>query len=343
MTSFLLIASALAGNSYYVLDTFDAGDEVAVQGGFVEGECWGTLYEPDPEEYPLTPLYVDLLFAGSSLQETVVVQIYYPDSNKPPWGPRVGEEAYALTGSDEYFARLDFEEAEIYLDPLTEGNVFVEVCFEEGHYEYPSIAADADGLDFRKNHYIYADFTGGGGDHYTTETVNGLLGGNIGDWIMRLCVETDHDSGEPCPSSAGSVDGDADTDVDSDTDTDTDSDSDSDSFSIMSITPNAAAEGESVNVVVLGTGFTDGAEARIGGIPLIGASLSGDTTISGLSPSTLPSGAHHVEVINGDGTSVVLPEGFTVGGGCGCASSPGAGGLAGLLGLIGLAALRRRR
>lgn len=336
-----LVSATWAGNKYYQLDTFESGDSATYQGGFGEYECAGTVFEPDPEDYPLTPLYVDVLFGPDSIQETVVIQIYAPQSTNPPMGTRLGEEAFAPTGSRDSFNRLVFEDAEIFLDPWEDGNVLVSLCFEENHVEYPTIAADSDGLDFIDNHYIYANF-GAGNDWYTTQYVNGVLGGTIGDWVMRLCVETDAD-GEPCPNGTD-IEGDADTDADSDSDTDSDSDSDSDGdFWITSVTPNQAPEGESVDVVILGGGFGDGTDARIGGINLVGMSITDDGTIIGRSPTALSSGFHDVEVVSIDGESDYLTSGFEVTGGCGCASTPSKGALAaGLLALVGLVGLRRR-
>ncbi|MCK6504586.1 MYXO-CTERM sorting domain-containing protein [Myxococcota bacterium] len=97
-----------------------------------------------------------------------------------------------------------------------------------------------------------------------------------------------------------------------------------------------------MDVVVLGEGFSDSAEARIGGITLVGNDVVSDTTISGRTPTTLPVGVHDVEVVVGD-DSVVLVGAFEVtGGGCGCASG-GRG--AAWLGLLAapLLAWRRRR
>lgn len=337
-----LITASWAGQKYYSLDTFESGDSATYQGGFGEYECAAVLFEPDDDDYPLTPLYIDVLFGPDSVQETVVVQIYAPMSTNPPMGDRIAEEAFAPTGSRDSFNRLVFEEAEMYLDPWEDGNVLVSLCFEENHYEYPTIAADSDGLDFVNNHYIYANF-GAGNDWYTTQYVNGALGGSIGDWVMRLCVETDNDDGDPCPS--GTEVGDADTDSDADSDTDSDSDSDSDGdFWITSVTPAQAPAGESVDVVILGGGFGDGTDARIGGINLVGMTIQDDSTITGRSPTALGSGFHDVEVVHIDGTSDFLASGFEVTGGCGCASGPSRTQLGmGLAALFGLVLVRRRR
>ena len=340
----VLVSAAYAFDKYLVHDTFETDESVTFQGGFAPYECAGTVFEPDEEDYPFKPLTVDILFGPESVSENVVIQIYNPDGVNPPFGARIGEEAFNITGSKESLQRLNFVEAEIFLDDITEGTVVVALCFEENHGETPTIASDGDGLDFRDNHYIYGNL-GAGDDWYTNEYVGGLLGSTIGDWIMRLCIDTENTDGEACPSLSDISDADTDTDADSDTDADGDSDSDSDAdFYLDSITPAAAPFGESVNVVVLGGGFVDGTEARIGGINIVGVNVVDGSSISGRSPSTLPSGLHDVEVVHPDGTTDYIAEAFEVDGGCGCASRiDGPSGALGLFGLLGLVALRRRR
>ena len=339
----VLVSAAYAFDKYIVHDTFDGESEVAFITGFGEYECGGVVFEPDEEDYPFKPKSLDLLFGPDSVSETIVVQIYYPEGTTPDFGARVGEEAFNVTGSKEAFQRLDFEEAEIFLDDVTEGNVLVAVCFEENHASTPTIATDADGLDFRRNHYIYGDL-GQGADWYTNEYVGGVFGDDFNDWIMRLCIETDNTDGTACPSLSDIGDADADADADTDTDTDADADTDTDAdFFISTVVPSEAPFGESVDVVVLGGGFIDGTEARIGGINLVGLRVVDDASISGRSPSSLPSGLHDVEVVHPDGTTDYQAGAFEVTGGCGCGTSGGSGGLA----VFGLAAvvigLRRRR
>ena len=339
----VLLGTAYAFDKYIVHDNFDGNSEVAFITGFGEYECGGVVFEPDEEDYPFKPKSIDLLFGPTSVQETIVIQVYYPESTSPPFGARVGEEAFAVQGSAESFQRLNFAEAEIFLDDVESGNVLVALCFEEGHSETPTIATDADGLDWRNNHYIYGNL-GQGADWYSNEYVGGLFGSDFNDWIMRLCIETDNTDGEACPSLSDIGDADADADADTDTDADGDADSDTDSdFFISSIVPSTAPYGESVDVVVLGGGFVDGTEARIGGINLVGLRVVDDASISGRSPSTLPSGFHDVEVVHPDGDTDYQAGAFEVTGGCGCGTAGGTGGLA-VFGLAGLViALRRRR
>ena len=338
----VLLSAAYAFDKYLVHDTFESEDEVVFQGGFLPYECAGTVFEPDEEDYPFKPKTLDVLFGPETSSEYIVIAVYNPDGTTPPFGTRLGEEAFNVSGSKESLQRLNFEEAEIYLDDFESGNVVIAFCFEEGHGSTPTIAADGDGLDFKNNHYIYGDL-GAGDDWYTNEYVGGLLGTTIGDWIMRLCIETDNTDGEACPNlSEGDADADSDADSDHDADGDSDADADAD-FYLDSITPSMAPYGESVDVVVLGGGFVDGTEARIGGINVVGLRVVDSSSISGRSPSTLPSGMHDVEVVHPDGTTDYVAEAFEVDGGCGCGTRGGTTGNLAVFGLVGLLALRRRR
>jgi MYXO-CTERM domain-containing protein len=327
-----LLASPLAGEHWYQIDSFQDGDNANFLGGsFVQGECWGQIYVPDSGDYPVNPIALEVLFGGANLSDqTMVVEIYEATANGG-FGTRVAEEAFVMTGTNEAMNLLIFEEAEMVIPTYTSGAIGVGICFE-AHSGHPGPAVDVNGTSDNKHNLLY---TGG------TSWMNSSAFGVTGDWIMRLCVEGENVSGGTCVDGGGSGDADTDSDADTDTDTDSDADSDSDAVSLISITPNAGAEGEAVSVVLLGSGFATDAEARIGGIPLVGQQIVSDTTISGLAPTSLPSGTHIVEVINGDGSSSYLVDGYTVGG-CGCATTGTLKGM-GWAALAGLLMLGRRR
>ena len=84
--------------------------------------------------------------------------------------------------------------------------------------------------------------------------------------------------------------------------------------------------GEPVDVVIVGSGFDYDAEARIGGISLVGQERAGSTTLTGRSPSALPVGVHDVEIVRGDGVSEVMPAAFEVSDGCACSARSSWGG-----------------
>ncbi|MGB0639308.1 MAG: hypothetical protein ACPGTU_08250, partial [Myxococcota bacterium] len=64
-------------------------------------------------------------------------------------------------------------------------------------------------------------------------------------------------------------------------------------------------------VILLGSGFPDDAQARIGGVLITGNTVLGGETITGRSPSALPVGIHDVEVVAGE-SNAVLPAAFEV-------------------------------
>jgi uncharacterized protein (TIGR03382 family) len=328
-----LLSAALAGTAYLQLDNLTDGGNATLQGGFIAGECWMSVF-PASTMGTYTPVGVDVLVGGANSNSLFIVEVYQStDTFKV--GTRIDDEAFYLTATDEgTMNRLRFDEAEMTLPPMT-GNIGVAVCFDEHDY-WPGPAHDV-GINSGNKQKIYADI-GTGEDEWWNNSDVGING----DWVMRLCIEGDDVSGTECPEWEG---GDADTDADTDSDTDADTDSDTDlddsgfGFGIIAITPDLAAEGEAIDVVITGQGFDYDAEARIGGINLVGQERLGAETITGRSPSSLPPGVHDVEVIRGDGSSDVLVGAFEVGGGCGCSGT----GLAGGWVLMLLAPLLARR
>lgn len=331
MRLLLLLSTALAGTAYLTVDNLQDGDGASVQGGFVAGECAMVVYDAR-DQGTYVPVSLDVLVGGANTDATFIIEVYQStDAYKV--GTRIDDEAFSLTSTTNgTMNRLIFEEAEMALEPM-EGNVGVAICLTEHDY-YPGPAIDVGNNNGNQNK-IYGDIGTGSAEWWNNSEV-----GLNGDWVMRLCIEGSDVAGDACPDIEG--DADADSDADSDTDSDTDADTDVDDtggFAILAITPSFAAEGESLDVVITGSGFDYDAEARIGGIALIGQERLGGETITGRSPSSLPAGLHDVEVIRGDGSSDVLLEGFEVTGGCGCGGGFGA---TWALALLAPLVLRRR-
>jgi MYXO-CTERM domain-containing protein len=244
---------------------------------------------------------------------------------------QIDGEAYQINGSTQSMAKLEFADAEIEFDPITEGNVAVVMC-EDGQDGPPAIAADGNGLDHADRNWVYGDI-GTGSMHWYNAADLGVPG----DWIMRLGIETDN------IESDADTDADADADADADSDSDTDTDADAGELKLFAISPANAKVGEAINVVVSGAGFVQGAQVHIGGASLVGATVQDDGTISGRTPTTLPAGVHDVDVVNPDGTSAYLAGAFTVEGGCGCATTPVPAGAWAAATLVGLVVTRRRK
>src|SRR4051812_24409562 len=78
----------------------DGGDDtVYFQGGFVDGECWGSTFHPDAADYPFTPEYVTFL-VGRSGTEYVDIFLYEVDGDGKPTTQILGD-AVQVTGSQQ--------------------------------------------------------------------------------------------------------------------------------------------------------------------------------------------------------------------------------------------------
>ena len=95
-------------------------------------------------------------------------------------------------------------------------------------------------------------------------------------------------------------------------------------------------------IVIIGAGFDEGAEARVGGLAFVGVNVVDTHTITARTPTTLPSGEHDVEVINPDGESAYLAGALTVEGGCGCHATAAGPWWLVWPGLVAFIGLRRR-
>ncbi len=312
-------------------DTYDEADQVA----WLEyPECAITVLEADAGDLPLAVDYVYVFLGtntgnqdGDDTLAEVGIQVLadgeIPNTTHMEWGP----EAFSLTVSSDRLAELSLvdEENGLFALDYTEGRIAVWVCApdpETGSSWPRTSERDTSGI------VIDTDSPSGGNYLLYDGSVQPLSDFVRGSWIIR--------------ASAGAVEGDADTDTDADTDADTDTDTDTDGVVVASVTPATAAAGEAVSVAVLGEGFQDGATVFIGGLAVSGVQVSGDTAISGTSPSALPAGTHDVVVNNPDGSSDTLEGAFTVTGGCGC-DVGGVGGVGPLALLLAFGLARRRR
>lgn len=354
----LLLADAQAGSRWLQNDGWSDGAKAAFQGGFVNGECWGSVYVPGSGDYPFTLEKVRMLVGGSSSSQLFSIYFYQLIGETFSGASLLGSEAIYVTGSTSAWNEVTVAELKLGLPSISSGYVGVAVCLEE-HSGYPAIARDVDGSVNNSRNYIYSSGV----------WLPSYLYGLAGDWIMRLCIKGDGVSDEGCSSTGGGGDGGASDGGASDGgagdggagdggasdggagDGGGDGGGGSDggaALAISSITPSSAVVGEAVDLVVLGAGFSEAAQARIGGVTLVGNAVVSDTTISGRMPTTLPVGVHDVEVVDGS-QSAVLPGGFEVleaeeeKGGCGCASGRGEGRLSWLALGLGLLALGRRR
>ena len=312
----LLSGGANAGSTWLANDTFSGQGNIFIQDGFATYECWASVFETDSlaTDGALTMKSIRTLIGGSSANNFFIVQFYAMAGSSMNSAALLGEEGVSMTGSTKNYNDLEISDLKIGLPTINSGNVAVAMCFDETSTTTPSIAnTDGFGSSSQSN-WIYL---------FSTNTWMQSADLSVqGDWIMRLCVEADHISGS-CDDSSDTVDGGGDGAGDGSDDGSDDggSDTGSDAVSLLQITPDSAAEGEAVDVVLIGSGFAAGTEARIGGISLTGTEVVNAETISGRTPTSLPAGSHDVEIVLPNGENDYIAGGFTVGGGCGCASS----------------------
>ena len=83
-------------------------------------------------------------------------------------------------------------------------------------------------------------------------------------------------------------------------------------LSVTSISPAKSTEGTSTNVSITGTGFLAKAKVKLGGTDLSPVEVISETLISTVVPAHLTAGKYSVIVINDDGGSSVLTDGYEV-------------------------------
>lgn len=302
-------------------------------------ECAISVLTPDANDLPLEIHTIQLLFgsSGSALegQNTIVelgVQNLAANESAPTgrgnwvWG----EEAFTVTVSSQYLNELviDDQASNFFPINLTEGKLAVWICApdRDGGGPWPTNAREQSGIlvhtaSPNAGNYIFSEEIG-------VAPLSFLTPGSL--IIRAVAGEGSGNGGDDTGNNNGDDTGDWVPGGD---------------FYIQSITPNSAAQGESVDVVILGDGFEPGTEARIGGISLTGTDVVNAETILGRTPTALPSGLHDVEVILPGGDSDYLAGAFEVTGGCGCTAYDGYTGRGvplAAFALMGLLALRRR-
>jgi hypothetical protein len=326
----LFTPTAEAGSRWLQNDVFTGEGSAFIRLQLAPDECVSSLFETNPSEYPFTfsKIQVLMLSEGDATKSaTFTIDFWSMEKAGFAGADLLGAEAAEFTSSSAAYNEVTIADLELDLPELSSSHVAVALCNVE-HSGDPSVASDAmAGTAAPNTNWIYS-----AGNWIAAEDV-----GLTSNFIIRACIEGDGVADEGCDT----IEGDADADGDADSDTDSDSDADSD-LALLTVTPGSATEGEAVSVVLLGQGFTDAAEARIGGIPLTGQALVNGETLTGRTPTTLPAGTHDVEVVQ-DGESAILIGAFTVEGGKLCATRSGSGsalaaGLAMVMGLL----IRRR-
>lgn len=158
-------------------DGFVSGQQVGFQGGFIVDECWASVYEPDPGDYPFTIEGATMLIGGSNDQASFLIAVYEVDGSNTPT-TSLAEAEFAVNGSQDQCAYVDFDTLLLDAGTIESGKFAIVVCHTL-HAGYPSIARDGDGTITPNLNWIKASGLG-----WVQSQTLGLQG----DWIMRAVI-----------------------------------------------------------------------------------------------------------------------------------------------------------
>jgi IPT/TIG domain len=306
----LLAGSAVAGNKVIKNDNFTGAGGIGSGVSFGEYEGAGVLFQPDPSEYPLKIVGIDVLLVPYMQQGSGVgayeVEIY--DEGAPVGPPRMndagtydqfalrtsrlGRQGVQFSTSTSMFNRFALSTPVI----VDAGAVFVQVTEQtQTSLDGTTIAVDTSAPKPFANWYF-----DGFGSFHVFDLADGGTYNNINhNWIIRLVLEV------------------ADTAV-----------------TVTAINPNTSVTTASPSVVISGTNFELGATALLGTNALAITNLTG-TSVRATVPAGLTPGVYDVIVRNPNGVEGKLMRGYTVfdtdggmgtGGGAGGGTGGGAGG-----------------
>ena len=330
------------------------------QGGFVSGEMGAAVFVAEPDHYPYRIQSLRLLFGGDQegVEREITVRVWRDSGGDSP-GPELYSVDVQIQASTQAFSEVDLSGANL---TINEGNVRVGVEFK--HNGFPAIARDDDpgsGNDFANRNYIFAQGIG---------WVQSQLLGVLGDWVMRLNIETSGgnttmDSGMPPDTSQPPADTSQPPADTSQPPADTggggtaDTGGNAGALGISNVTPSSGTNDQDTNISIIGSGFAQGVTFRIGSTQIRDIVVQNPNAAIGVVPSGIIPGTYDVTANLGT-NQVIFNQGFTVldgagdgdagigtsGGDDGCAVAPGqrgAGPIALLLLAAGLFTLRRRR
>jgi hypothetical protein len=159
-------------------DSWEDGQSAAFQGGFVQDECWASVYVPDPEHYPFEVRGVQMLVGGRDMgEETFSIGVWEVDEDNMPMTEIATGEA-PISGEDANWDSVIVEALMIDPPMITAGNFAFVVC-HINHTGSPSIANDTDGRTDDLN-WIYLE---------SGTWVQSAMFDVSGDWIMRANIE----------------------------------------------------------------------------------------------------------------------------------------------------------
>ena len=315
-------------------DSFDEADEVV---WFDYPECAVAVLEADPDDLPLevhtVQVYLGSLTGSQDRQTTMLTMaMHVLEEGEEPrlmgladwdWP----ETAFWVTVSSDHLNALNLDDGDAGIYPFTleEERLAVFVCAPDFHWKHgvawpcETQGEDCSGL-------VVETGSSGEGSWWIESGPEALPISELGiegAWVIRALGEAE---GEDDPADTGEV-----------------------TLGLDAVQPAQAPLGQALELTITGQGFEDGAAATIGGLALADLTWADAATMTGRSPSGLPVGDHDLVVVNPDGESALLEEGFAVvqdedeeTGGCGCGGGGGAGFVLMFVGALTATARRRR-
>lgn len=311
-----------------------AGAHLSAQPGFAQGEAFGQLFRPAPEDYPIRIEGLDLILAGPALggMTSADIEIWLdagegPTPNKatPDFtintvellNSETGEFDINLTGNMANRLDFDYDAADSHPPIVYTGNILVLVRYSEPSQDLAEAwdniacstliscgcqaAAPFEDETITAGVNILNTFAFGSCEEPNASQWNFSESVGLGgDFIIRLRAETSN------------------TDDNSDSqgpDTGEDSSDPSDpetEFIISAISPSTATNDAPTEVSIVGTGFASGASAKLGATALGNVTVTGTQLITATVPAGMSPGSYMLVVINPDETSTFLESAFEV-------------------------------
>lgn len=307
------------------------GAHLSAQPGFAEGEAFGQLFKPAPDDYPIRIEGLDLILAGpaSGGMTSADIEIWLdagegPSPNKaaPDFtintvellNTESGEFDINLTGNMANRLDFDYDAADSHPPLVYSGNILVLIRYSEPAQE---LSEAWDNLACSTLIGCGCQAAAPFEDEYMTAGVNILntyafgscqepnasqwnfseAVGLGGDFIIRLRAETSN-TGDTDDTS-GNQDG-------------SDPSEPETGLTISAISPSFSPNDTPTQVSIVGESFAEGAAAKLGATALENVTVTGTQLITATVPPGMAPGTYMLVVINPDETSTFLLDAFEV-------------------------------
>lgn len=159
-------------------DGWDDGAQVGYQEGFVQSECWASVYEPPPDTGPFELEGVSMLVGGDDMGEAEFsVGLWSVDGDNQP-DQELASGTTFFSGADMGFDGTTADALDI-ISPTFDNETFAVVVCLLAHDGFPAIGRDADGTIAEELNWIRLE-----NGTWARSADLGLTG----DWIMRATI-----------------------------------------------------------------------------------------------------------------------------------------------------------